>query len=325
MSSKPLSIAHVCEILATRDNFTLLCHAQPDGDTVGSAYALGYALKELGKTVKILCADEIPQKFRFITDSFINEESKNGTIISLDVADPKLMGKYCDVFEGMVEIAIDHHISNVNYSKYLLLDSSASATCEIVYEIVKELCVPMSKEILSALYTGIVTDTGCFKFSNTTARTHIIAAELINLGVDYAEINRLMFDNKSRQRVKLEGAVMDNIEYYCGGKVSVITLSRNIIENSGCDESELEGINALSRTIEGVVVGITIKERPTGTKKISLRTNAPLNAMEICREFGGGGHERAAGCSFADCSIEDVKVQLLEVVKRKLEEAGCQI
>lgn len=324
MSSKKLTVAQVCEFLVSRDNFTLLCHAQPDGDTIGSAYALGYALIKMGKKVKILCSDEIPHKFKFITRRLENTEINDETIVALDVADNKLLGRYNEIYGDKVELCIDHHISNVNYAKYLLLDENASATCEIVYDVIKELCVPFGTHILRGLYTGIITDTGCFKFSNTTARTHIIAADLIEMGVDYAEINRLMFDTKSRGRIKLEGAVMDNMEYYFDGRVSVITLSRELVESCGCDDSELDGINALSRTIEGVMAGVTIREKAQGNYKISLRTNAPINAMRICQKFGGGGHERAAGCSFY-CEIEEIKKQLLPEIKQNLEDSGCLI
>lgn len=322
--SKRMTVSEVATFLSTHDNFTLLSHASPDGDTIGASYALGYALKQLNKKVKVLCSDKIPTKFLFLTNTFNHDETADETIVSLDVADTKLLGSLEDEYKGKIELAIDHHVSNREFSANLLLDADASAACEIVYDILIELGVQFDRQILDALYTGIITDTGCFKFSNTTARTHIIAADLISRGVDYAEINRIMFDTKSRARVKIEGAVMDKMEYHFGGRVSFITITREMLSEAGCDDSDLDGINALSRTIEGVMVGITVREKESGKYKISLRTNAPIDASKVCAKFGGGGHIRAAGCEFG-CTIEEVKEELLLAVKAELEEMGCLI
>ena len=322
--SKMLTVKEVCSFLHSHDNFTLLSHASPDGDTIGASYALGYALKQLNKKVQIKCADKIPNKFQFISNSFKHDETNDGTVVALDVADTKLLGAIQDEYKDKIVLCIDHHVSNREFSENLLLDADSAAACEVVYNILIELGVEFSRHILDALYTGITTDTGCFKFSNTTARTHTIAADLISRGVNYAEINRIMFDTKSRARVKIEGNVMDSMEYFFGGRVSFINITRKMIEESGCDDSDLDGINALSRTIEGVMVGITARERKDGKYKISLRTNDPIDASSICATFGGGGHIRAAGCEF-DCSITEVKEQLLPTVKTALEEMGCLI
>ena len=319
-----ISVTELCEILREKDNYTLLAHAQPDGDTIGSCYSLAYALKLIGKKVRVLCSDAIPHKYNYITGALNQDEIDEETVIALDVADSKLLGKYNGIYGKRVDICIDHHVSNVKYARKLLLGASASATCEIVYEIVKELGVEWDRRIVDGIYTGIVTDTGCFKYSNTPARTHIITAELISLGADYAEINRLMFDTKSKSRVKIEGTVMENIEFYLGGRLAMVAVTRNMIEECGAGEDELDGINALPRTIEGVMVGVTIREKAEGRYKISVRTNAPLDAMAICRHFGGGGHQGAAGCEF-ECPLSEVKAQLLPVIKEALEEQGCLI
>jgi len=323
---KMLSLKDVCRFLKQNDNFTLLAHGQPDGDTIGSCYALGYALKQMKKKVRVLCSDPIPSKFKYISNSFSNDEIEESqeTVIALDVADNKLLGKYNAIYGNKVDLCIDHHISNVRYSKRLLLDAEAGANCEIVFGILKLLKTKLTSHITEGLYTGIVTDTGCFKYSNTSAKTHLITAELINLGVNFAEINRIMFDTKSRSRIKLEGMVMDRMEYHFGGRVSVIAITSDMINECKASENDLDGINALSRTIEGVMAGVTIREKEAGKYKISLRTNDPIDAMKICQHFGGGGHPRAAGCEFK-CSIDEIKEQLLPVIKKTLEEQGCLI
>ncbi len=321
-----LTLKETCAFLKERDNFTLLCHGQPDGDTIGSGYALAYALKQLGKKARVLCCDPIPLKFHFISNALEQDDISEAeeTVIAVDVADNKLLGSLNEKYGSRVELCIDHHISNVHYSKLLLLDSDAGANCEIIFEILKVLGAKFDRHILDAIYTGITTDTGCFKYSNTTSRTHTISAELIDLGVDYAEINRIMFDTKSRSRIKLEGMVMDRMEFHFGGRVALIAITREMIEACKATDNELDGINAMSRTIEGVMAGVTMREKEDGRFKISLRTNAPVDAMKICKTFGGGGHPRAAGCEFK-CSPDKIKEQLLPVIKETLEEQGCLI
>lgn len=319
-----LTVGEVCEFLRSHDNYTILLHAQPDGDTIGSGYALAYTLKLMDKKVRVLCSDPIPAKFTYISNSLKVEEFSEQTVVAVDVASPKLLGRYEEEYGNRVDLCIDHHISNLKYADNLLLDANASANCEIIYKIIKELGVGFSKHAIDGLYTGIVTDNGCFKYSNTTAETHIIAAELMNMGVDYAEINRIMFDTKSRARVKMEGMAMDGVEYRFSGRVAIITVTQQMIKETGCDEGDLDGINTLSRMIEGVMVGVTIREKKDGKYKISLRTNAPIDATAICAEFGGGGHPRAAGCEF-NCTVEQVKERLCVVIKEALEEKGCLI
>ncbi len=319
-----LTVGEVCDFLRTHDNYTVLLHAQPDGDTIGSGYALAYTLRLMDKNVRVLCSDPIPPKFTYISNSLKEKDFQEETVVAVDVASPKLLGNLEKEYAHRVDLCIDHHISNLKYARNLLLDADASANCEIIYKIIKELGVGFNKHAIDGLYTGIVTDNGCFKYSNTTVETHLIAAELMKMGVDYAEINRIMFDTKSRARVKMEGMAMDGVEYYFGGRMAIITVTRQMINETGCDDGDLDGINTLSRMIEGVMVGVTIREKIDGKYKISLRTNAPIDATAICAEFGGGGHPRAAGCEFS-CTLEQVKQRLTVVIKEALEEKGCLI
>ena len=178
---------------------------------------------------------------------------------------------------------------------------------------INELGTKITPYMASCLYTGIATDTGCFKFSNTTPRSHRYAAELIEKGADYGEINRVMFEVKSRGRIAMEREVLENIEFYYGGRCAVITVTRDMIKETGCPLGDLDGVTAMSRQIEGVQIGVTIKEKPDGKYKVSLRTFEPYNAADICAVFGGGGHIRAAGCEFS-CDIESAKRQLLSAI-----------
>lgn len=309
-----------CAFLKQHDNYIILCHFYPDGDTIGCAFALCRTLQKIGKKAKVQCAHAFPDKFSYITDivSIDEIDEPSAAVIAVDVADPKLLGDLNGVYGERTELCIDHHFSHVEYAKRLLLDSDAAAACEIIYKVIVGLGVEMDKDLALALYTGISTDTGCFKFSNTTAETHRIAADLIETGIDSAEINRIMFDTKSRPRVEIERLALDSMQFFFNDRCAVVTITKEMRESSGCSGDDLEGITGLSRSIEGVIAGMTMRERDNGTYKISLRTHAPIDAAAICKKAGGGGHVRAAGCELSG-SAASTRDIMLAYIKEALD------
>lgn len=316
-----LTLADLCQYLKEHDNYLVLTHASPDGDTLGSAYALKLGLKKLGKKVQVICPDEIPHKYDyFIDDSdcdFIPE-----TVVAVDVADLKLLGDMWERFEGRIDLNIDHHVSNTRYAKRLYLDETASATAESVYEILDELGIEFDRNIANALYTGLSTDTGCFKYANVLARTHEIAAKLYDIGVDAAEINRKMFDTKSKGRVKMEMMVLNGAEFHFDDRCMMLAVTLDIQKKTGCTKSDMEGVASMSRSVEGVLVGVAIKESQKNVFKISLRTYDPLDASAICKKLGGGGHKAAAGCT-VEGTLKEAKAAILSAIKEALEEADA--
>ena len=311
MRGQMISASAAASFLERSDKFVILTHASPDGDTLGSAYALADALCALNKRVFVVCPDKIPEKFGYLIKEY--EAFEPETVVAVDIADEKLLGSLYDRYSGRAALCIDHHSSNTKYAEMLYLEADAAAACECIYNVINELGTKITPYMASCLYTGIATDTGCFKFSNTTPRSHRYAAELIEKGADYGEINRVMFEGKSRGRIAMERKVLENIEFYYGGRCAVITVTRNMIKETGCPLGDLDGVTAMSRQIEGVQIGVTIKEKPDGKYKVSLRTFEPYNAADICAIFGGGGHIRAAGCEFS-CDIESAKRQLLSAI-----------
>ena len=311
MRGQMISASAAASFLERSDKFVILTHASPDGDTLGSAYALADALCALNKRVFVVCPDKIPEKFGYLIKEY--EAFEPETVIAVDIADEKLLGSLYDRYSGRAALCIDHHGSNTKYAEMLYLEADAAAACECIYNVINELGTVITPYMASCLYTGIATDTGCFKFSNTTPRSHRYAAELIEKGADYGEINRVMFEVKSRGRIAMERKVLENIEFYYGGRCAVITVTRDMIKETGCPLGDLDGVTAMSRQIEGVQIGVTIKEKPDGKYKVSLRTFEPYNAADICAVFGGGGHIRAAGCEFS-CDIESAKRQLLSAI-----------
>lgn len=310
---RDLTLKQTARFLKKHDNFIILTHATPDGDTLGSAYALYYGLKETGKSACVLCPDVIPEKYRYFAGKTDHVSRENATVVAVDVADKRLLGSLKEEFGDIVDLNIDHHISNVRYAKNLYLDSDASATAECIFELLTVMGVNINDITAKALFTGIVTDTGCFKYSSVTAKTHLIAAQLYEYNIGAPEINRVMFDTKSRKLLELERMVLDASEFCFDGKCIILPVTAEMQEKTGCSGTDLEGIAVISRSIEGVIAGITLKQIDNNEFKVSLRTYPPLDASEICKKLGGGGHKAAAGASVTG-TLEEVKQKVIRAV-----------
>lgn len=311
-----VDIKQTAALLRQNDGFLLLCHRYPDGDTIGSAFALQRAVMALGKKARVICADLIPSKYGYLFDDIETEDFSEKFVVAVDVADPKLLGLLEEEYGQRVDLCIDHHGSNLGYAKNLLLDSSASATGEIIYHLLPELGVKLDRHIADALFTALSTDTGCFRYGNTTPQTMRIAAELMELGIDAAGINRAMFETKSRARMEIERAIYATLEYWFGGQCAVICLTDEMINEAGAGDGDLEGLAPIPKRIEGVKIGVTMREGDGGYK-VSVRTSPGLNACDICKRFGGGGHPAASGC-FIEGSADEVKFELKSTLESYL-------
>ncbi len=311
---KMIDVKECASLLKENDNYLILTHRNPDGDTLGSAFALKRALDIMGKKSMVRCVDDIHQKYSYLWENLDNEEIPFDKIVAVDVADTKLLGESFEALYGdKIFLCIDHHLTNRKYAQNLLLEDRAAAAV-IIYEVICELGVNFTPEMANCVYTGLATDTGCFMFSNTTPTVHRIAADVMEKGADYTLINRLMFETKTLSYLKLEQMAVSSIETHFDGKCAIMMVTREMIEESGSSSSECDGIAALPRKIEGVKIGITIRERHDGSYKVSMRTVEPYDAAKICGKFGGGGHHAAAGCEF-DCSLNEVKLKLLDIIK----------
>jgi phosphoesterase RecJ-like protein len=303
--------------LRASDNFLIIAHAFPDGDTIGSSFALCMSLIKIGKHARVICSDSIPTKYEYIYSSLIQSDFEAKFIIATDIADTNLFGEKLQEYVGCVNLCIDHHISNKKYAEFTLLDAKAAATCEIIADVIKLLGVEFDNVIADSIYTGLATDTGCFRYSNTTPKTLRCAADMIEFGAKSAIINKRMFETNSRARLEIERSAMNSLEFFCHEKAVLICITLDMLAKAGATELDLEGIPSLPVRIEGVIVGITIKEKSTGHYKISVRTNNGVNASKICASLGGGGHAAAAGCQF-DGTLEQVKNIMIEIVNKEL-------
>ena len=317
---KRLNLRQTAKFLKKHDNYIILTHASPDGDTLGSAYALYYALNEIGKVACVVCPEVIPQKYDYFARPTDHVHRENATVIAVDVADARLLGSLKEDFGDIVDLCIDHHVSNTRYAKNLYLDADAAATAESMYELLMQMRVNINDITAKAIYTGLATDTGCFKYSNVTDKTHIIAAKLYEFNIDAPEINRLMFDTKSKKLLQLEKMVLEAAEFHFDDKCFLLAVTEQMQNETGCSGTDLEGIAVISRSLEGVKAGITVKQTDAKEFKVSLRTYPPLDASAICKALGGGGHKAAAGAT-VEGTLEEVKAKVLEVVHKALEES----
>ncbi len=286
--------------LKKAEDILILCHRNPDGDTLGSGYALLRALRAMGKRVKLLCDDKIPAKFSYLYEGIDCEDFEEGFIVSVDVAERKLLGSNFDeIYGDKVDLAFDHHGTSRLFAKKTYCEPESASACEVLYNVIVALGVKMSDKIASCLYTGMSTDTGCFRYSNVTPRTHRIAAELIENGADHSRINVKMFETKSMNNIMLERMCLDSLKSYGDGKIAVITVTKAMLEECKTDKSALDAIKPVTRQIEGVEIGLTVKEEDNGKTGVSVRTSESYDASLICANFGGGGHARAAGCEMS--------------------------
>ena len=313
-----INVKEAAELLLNHDNIIILVHSNPDGDTLGCGYALLRALRKQGKKAEVLRPLNTGKKYNYLFDDLGKEDFEPEFVVSVDVADVKLLdGDVKEKFADRINLAIDHHPSNCVECENLLLEDTAAAACEIIYKLLLEMGTELDKKIADCLYTGLSTDTGCFRYSNTTAQTYRFAADLVENGADGAYINRIMFDTKTKSYVILERLVMDTLQMHFEGRCAMTHLTLDMYEKSGSDESETDPLASKTRQIEGVDIGVFVREKADGTFKASFRTLEPVNASEICRMLGGGGHARAAGCQL-EGTLSEVKAKIISTITEYL-------
>lgn len=309
-----INVEKCAQILKSKDNILILMHSHPDGDTLGCGFALCRALLKMGKNARAICADNIPSKYDYLYKDIDMPKFVEDYVVAVDVATQSLLGGLEEKYAGKIDMCIDHHGTNTDYADKLLLVADAAAACEIVLKVIKALEVKIDSKIANCLYTGITTDTGCFRYASVTSNTFRAAAELVDCGADNGGINRAMFETKTKTYAALERMCMEGMQFYYDDKVCVITVTQQMYMKSGSNESETEAIAPITRQTEGVQIGLTIRENENGTCKVSIRSFETVNSAELAACFGGGGHPQAAACKMS-CSVEEAKTKLLEKCK----------
>lgn len=302
--------------LKAGDNYLLLTHVRPDGDTLGSAAALAKALRLLGKKAYLAPNAGVTATFDgYLNDVFAPADFVPEHIVSIDLAAVQLIPPEMKQWEQQVGLSIDHHPSNEGYAKETCLDSTAAATGEIIYRICKELGV-MDEEIAARLYLAISTDCGCFVYSNTTPETHRIAAELMGMGDFWKKINKRMFQTLSLSEIRLQNRLMSSMDLYDEGATVVCSISLTDVEELHATPSDTEALSSFAIQIEGVKTAATLKQLEEKVWKVSLRTDCTVNATKVCGLLGGGGHAAAAGATMRDVNEAEARALVLEAIRK---------
>ena len=292
-------ISELAHKLKNCRNAVILTHAHPDGDTLGAGFGLCYYLRSVGIKANVLNSEPLPAKFSFLYKDYAPQKFDPESVISVDVAAKDLLGDGLSDYADKIDLCIDHHFSNRMSAGDSYVDGDSCAVCLIIYELLKTLGADFTPQIASCLYTGIATDTGCFMFENTSPAAHRAAAALREAGAEAAYINREMFQVKSRGRIFAEQRAIGEMKFARDGKIALITITNSLIDSCCIDRADLDGFAGIPLTVEGVEIGITLKQQPEGVFKASVRT-VSADASAIAQRFGGGGHIRAAGCTLND-------------------------
>ena len=292
-----LTVQETAALLKTFDNVLILTHVRPDGDTVGCAAALCAALRTLGKTAYLLPNPGLTNSTApYFRPYEAPADFTPYKVVSTDIATLGLLPDNARLYADRIDLAIDHHPSFEHFGRENIVRSEAAACGELMYSIVSELG-PITAEIALSLYVAVSTDTGGFIYGNTTSNTHAVAAALMNTGIDYQTVNKAFFRTKSRKRMQLEGAMLSSAEFYDNNRVAVLSVPMALMERFAATESDAEDLSSLGPQIEGVDCAITMRELRPDVWKMSVRTGNRINATEVCRILGGGGHAAAAGCT----------------------------
>jgi phosphoesterase RecJ-like protein len=294
----------IIDLVNQSRKIVILPHVSMDGDTLGSSMGLYLALRNNGKEVELIVEEEIPSICEFLphvssVKNYNDNENydEDELCIAVDSGDLERLGERKRIFNNAKKrINIDHHATNTNFAEINWVDSTASATGEMIFELIKEQGWVIDEEIATCIYVAITTDTGGFRYSNTTAKTHEIVAELIRFGVNVNNVAQNVFENISFKKLQVNANAMQNMKLDFDGKVVSIAYTKEEIDKLELEnKDDLSGIAALLRSIKGVEVAFMLKETEDGFVKGSMRSKSFVDVIDICMLFGGGGHKKASG------------------------------
>ncbi len=314
----------IVKLIAQAGGIAIFPHVFADGDAIGSSLALALALKNAGKKVIVYLEENIPTVYRFLPGielaCFYDTQDEVMDInIALDTGDVGRLGTRGDAFfEAPCTINIDHHVTNTKFALLNFVDDMSASTGEIVYTLLKKLKLGIDRDIAACLYTAVSTDTGGFKYSNTTSETHRIASELLATGIDIGELSQRIFDNTTYTKLKLTQKAIELLELHENAKLAAVAISQADLQATGAKDEDCDGIVNIGRSIEGVEVSVLVKEKNAEEVRVNLRSKTHVDVSEVAAAFGGGGHKRAAGCTVKG-SLQEVKEQMIKVLKEKLQ------
>lgn len=309
-----LSARGAAGYLEALDNVLLLTHVRPDGDTIGSAAALCRALRDCGQTAYLLPNPEITATYApYAAPYWAPEGWQAEHIVSVDIADVSLLPENAQSYRDRIELAIDHHPSQTFFARNTCLEADSAACGEIVYEIIQHLTA-LTADIALPLYVAVSTDCGGFQYGNTTARTHRIAAALMDV-VDVAAVNKTLFRTKSRVRLAMESRMVADMKLFDHQRVVVMEIPLSLRQEMQATDADIEELSALPALVEGTDCGVTLRELRPGTVKVSVRTGPRVDACALCRILGGGGHHAASGAT-VEGTLDEARMAVLAAYRR---------
>lgn len=309
-----LTLVEAAKWLIDRDNFLILSHKSPDGDTIGSSAGLCIALREQGKTAYMLKNDEIPDDFLPFVENLQSADFEPDFVVSVDIATEELFTENAKKYKGKVDLSIDHHPPRDIYGKENCILDEKAACGELIFGIVTQ-WGSVSKAVAAPLYVALSTDTGCFVYGNTTAESHLVASELIKTGLEIRPINKKLFQTVTLIRLKLESKLLENMKLFDQGKVAIVCVTQSMLAEINATDDDVDDIASFVAKIEGVVTGITIREKNSSLCKISMRSDPDvLKANDVCSKLGGGGHAAASGAKF-NGSVEETITTLMTAIE----------
>jgi phosphoesterase RecJ-like protein len=321
------SFEEIGEVLRSRQSFVLLSHVRPDGDAIGSQLALGFSLMAMGKSVRLINEDGLPENLAFLPGSELIESPPTDPVdaevaIALDTATKPRLGDAAlhAASKAQIWLNIDHHISNPKYGDLNLIDSTSPATGQILYDLITKLDLPMPAESRDAIYVAVSTDTGSFQYPSTTARTYDMAADLIRRGLDVGSINSKTYDEQPYRRLELMRSLLNTLERSPDGLVAHWTMRDQTRLDLALRPEDSEGLIDIIRAIRGVQLAVFFEELPDGKIRVSMRSkDRKLDVCKIAMEFGGGGHALAAGIRMRG-PLEEAKARVLDAIRHRVEE-----
>jgi len=315
---------HIAAEIRRRQRFVIVSHTRPDGDAIGSSLAMAYALRELGKEARVVSKDQPPppmQVFPGVTEIEVTSDvtDPGDAVIVMECGDLKRTG-VAGLERGFV-INIDHHPGNTMYGAVNWFDLSAAACGEMVFEVIEELGVPLTLEIATHIYIAILTDTGSFHYSNITPRTFDICKRCMEAGVSPPAVARSIFDSNNLGRLKLFGAVLSKMELDATGRIATVWVDQRLATDCGGTYEDTEGLINLPLTVKEILAVVFFKENGPRDWRVSMRSKGDVDVNAVAKQFGGGGHKNASGCS-VDGQLADLKAlfreRLTEAIDRSV-------
>ena len=306
-----LTRAETAEFLLSHDRFSILTHRRPDGDTLGSAAALCLGLRKLGKEAWVVDPTEPLDHLGWLMADITKEAAEESdTIVAVDVAAPNMLPKDTAPLAEKCLLRIDHHGSATPFAAEELVDPESASCAEIICDVLSLLGVELDEDMADAIYVGVSTDTGCFRYSNTNAHCFATASLCAQAGADIAGLNLELFETNSLAKLRIQAWIVEHVKLFDEGRLAIVAIPKAVEERLGVTEADMGNMSSYARSIEGVCLAATLRQGRFGETKISLRAIPGYDAAAVCQRFGGGGHPGAAGAT-TRLGLEET-VKLLE-------------